>query len=184
MEIVSEGGFLYECLENMGLRLRLSMLRKRNILESLKRHLKLIKGYLNNVETQAIVLILVLASPTPTCPRRSKYILSCLSPPHVCLCAHTILVIKKQQRNCNKGQQLWCKLDIKKAYHIAFFFGNKCANVVCYANRSRSSQPVPKLYQNPAKPKAAKEFQSEFKIAAWGGNSLRFAIVTIAQLFL
>lgn len=180
-EIVSEGGFLYECLENMGLRLRLNRLRKINILESLKSHLKLRKGYLNNVETQSRVLVLVLASPTLLCSSRSKYLLSNLSPLCVCPCVHTILAIKNQQRNSNKTQHLWCKLDIKKDYHIAFLFGNMCAKyVVRCTNRSSFSQP--KLCQSSAKQKVLKEFQ--FEVAAWGGNWSRFAVVTIAQLFL
>jgi len=95
---MSEEGFLHEYLENTVSRLRLSMLSRRNILESLKRHLKLIESYLNNVETWARVLVLVLAPPPPPQSSRSKYILTYLSPPCVFLCAHTIVVTKKQQQ--------------------------------------------------------------------------------------
>lgn len=46
------------------------------------------------------------------------------------MCAHTTLVIKKQQRISENAQHLWCKLDIRKTYHISFSLGNKCAKYV------------------------------------------------------
>lgn len=52
-------------------------------------------------------------------PSRSKYILCYLCLSYVYLCAHIILVIKKQQRN-NKCQHLWCKINIKKSLNLPY----------------------------------------------------------------